>query len=273
MTALRLARRTLDAILIVALAVVALTAGVALLGPATGGRALVIGGGSMEPTIPVGSLILAAPGDGYRVGDVVAVQQGSSTPYTHRVTRLAELDGEPYVETKGDANEGPDPALVPVSAIIGRVDLALPLLGYLGVLLGSTVGLVGFLTVGGSLLLASGAFEEWERGRCAACAASEALSELGSPPDPGALSDPGALPAAGALPAPAAFALREHAPRRAERGPARTRVRETGRARLPFTPVLLERDRRNPRRHGLATTTAIDGHAASALAPTVELAA
>ncbi len=64
----------------------------------------VITGGSMEPTIPKGALVLAVPAASYGVGDVVAVAQPGNTPYTHRISRLAALDGEPYVETKGDAN-------------------------------------------------------------------------------------------------------------------------------------------------------------------------
>ena len=278
MTALRLARRTLDAILLVALVAVALTAGVALLAPVTGGRAMVIGGGSMEPTIPKGSLILAAPGGDYRVGDVVAVQPGTSTPYTHRVTRLAEVDGVSHVETKGDANDGPDPALVPVTSVIGRVDLALPLLGYLGVLLGSTAGLVGFVAVGGSLLLASGALEEWESGRCAACAAGAdpAADEAAGPIAAAATGRPGILSAGGAVLAPAGVAalprsaaqpttaLAAPSPRSVARVPARTRVRETGLARDPRSPVLLERDRRNPRRHGIATLPVVAAPAARA---------
>ena len=34
-------------------------------------------------------------------------------------------------------------------------------------------------------------------------------------------------------------------------------LRATGRARSPGTPVLLERDRRDPRRHGTATAPAV----------------
>ena len=256
MTALRWTRRTLDAILLVALVAVALTAGVALLAPATGGRTMVIGGGSMEPTIPKGSLILVAPADEYGVGDVVAVQQGASTPYTHRITRLAELDGVPYVETKGDANEGPDPAIVPVDSIIGRVDVSLPLLGYLGLLLGSMPGLVGFVALGGSLLLASGALEEWENDHCPVCAAKatagiEPTHRLNAP---AALAGPMAAAGAAAL-ASGGPTVRVR-PRAIPRTPAVVRVRETGRARDPHAPVLLERDRRNPRRHGIATAPA-----------------
>lgn len=224
MTAIRWTRRALDATLLVALATVALTAAVALAAPLTGGRALVIGGGSMEPSIPRGALVLAMPVARYEVGDVVAVGQPGATPYTHRVSRLAEYEGRPHVETRGDANEDPDPALVPAISIIGRVDLALPLLGYLGLLLGSVAGLVGFVAVGGSLLIMSGALEELDDRSCAACAAEAAgagTTAMGSPS--------------------------------LAREPAHGRVRDHRRARDPRLPVLLERDRRDPRRHGHVT--------------------
>ncbi len=122
MTALRWTRRLLDVLLVVAALAVVVTAATQLLAPVAGGRAMVIGGGSMEPAIGRGAFVLALPAgiETYAVGDVVTVQQGGATPYTHRITRLAELAGVPYVETKGDANAAPDPAIVPTGAIMGR---------------------------------------------------------------------------------------------------------------------------------------------------------
>ena len=78
MTALRWTRRLLDAILLAAVLTVTVTAGVTLLAPVLGGRALVIGGGSMEPAIDRGALVLSLPAgaEGYAIGDVVTVQQG-----------------------------------------------------------------------------------------------------------------------------------------------------------------------------------------------------
>jgi signal peptidase len=237
MTALRWTRRTLDAILVAAVVAVALIAGLTILAPVLGGRTMVIGGGSMEPAIGRGTLILALPGPPYAVGDVITVQQGGATPYTHRVTRLAELDGRPFVETKGDANPAPDPAIVPVEAIVGRVVVALPLLGYLSLLLATAAGLVGFLALGTTLLLVARLLEEVEERRCPACAAAPADGALADVAAPGALALPGgplaALPAFAAPIAP-------------------TRVRETGRARDPRTPVVSEADRRDPRRRRLA---------------------
>lgn len=238
MTALRWTRRALDALLVVAVLAVIVTAGLQLLAPLAGGRALVIGGGSMEPTIGHGAFVLALPAgpEGYAVGDVVTVQQGRATPYTHRITRLADLNGVPHVETKGDANAGPDPAIVPTAAIIGRIAVSVPLLGYLALLLGTAAGLAGFIAVCSSALILAWLIEDLEDQPCPACAAVVAVPPARTVPAAGLL-------AAGFFGALPAFA----APVR------RARVRDTGRARDAATPVLLERDRRDPRRHGTVT--------------------
>jgi signal peptidase len=248
MIALRWTRRALDLLLVVAVLAVVVTAALQLLTPLAGGRVLVIGGGSMEPTIDRGALALAFPAASYGIDDVVTVQQGGATPYTHRITRLADLKGVPHVETKGDANAAPDPALVPTAAITGRITLDVPLLGYVATLLGSAVGLAGFLAVCAAVLILVWVIEDLEDRDCPACAAEaggvEATTALrGIEATSAAFAGVGAL---GALPAFAAPT-------------ARARVREHGRARASSTPVLLERDRRDPRRRGTVTAPAEAG--------------
>lgn len=237
MTILRWTRRSLDALLVVAVVAVVATAAIQLLAPIAGGRALVIGGGSMEPTLGRGAFVLVLPAGpkGYAVGDVVTIQQGGGTPYTHRITRLADLKGVPYVETKGDANAGADPAVVPAAAVIGRIAVSVPLLGYLALLLGTTVGLAGFIALCVAVLFLVWLIEDLENQRCPACAAAVSMKD-GSAPGAG----PVATGTVGALPAFAVAA-------------APSRVRETGLARDPRMPVLRECDRRDPRRHGTAT--------------------
>jgi signal peptidase len=249
MTALHWTRRLLDILLVIAVLAVVVTAATQLLAPVAGGRAMVIGGGSMEPSIGRGAFVLALPAGaaGYAVGDVVTVQHGGGTPYTHRITRLADLAGVPYFETKGDANAAPDPAIVPTAAIIGRVALSVPLLGYLVMLLATAAGLVGFLAVCGTMLILVWVLEELEDQRCPECAAVASGLEAGSASAAASataadLPLPGHM-AAGALAGLPAFAV--SAPP--------SRVRATGRPRDPGTPVLLERDRRDPRRHGTPT--------------------
>jgi signal peptidase len=236
MTAIRWTRRILDALLVVAILAVVLAAGTTLLAPVLGGRALVVGGASMEPTIPRGSLVLVTPAgpEGYRLGDVVTVQQGASTPYTHRISRLTELRGLPYVETRGDANAQPDPAIVPITAIVGRAAYSLPFLGYLSLILGTATGLAGFLALCATILILVWVLEDLELDRCAECAAARAAAAR----EPVAVGGPpaGTASAAGVLAALPPFAAASPP----------TRVRETGSARDPRTPVLPESLRRTP---------------------------
>jgi signal peptidase len=171
MTALRWTRRALDALLVVAVLAAMVTATLQLLAPLAGGRTLVIGGGSMEPAIGRGAFVLTLPAgpEGYAVGDVVTIQQGGATPYTHRITRLAEVKGVAYVETRGDANAAPDPALVPTAAVTGRIAMNVPLLGYVALLLGTAAGLAGFLAVCAAALFLIWLLEDLEERDCLAC--------------------------------------------------------------------------------------------------------
>ncbi len=153
---IRAARRTVDVLLIVLIG--AVLVGVVLargLPLVTGGTTFVVAGGSMEPVIPMGSVVLAAPAspDALRPGDVVSLQTGPEhAVFTHRVVRLATLPDGLYIETKGDANPAVDPALVAATAVIGRVDLSVPYAGY-GVALLSTIQGVLFVCSLAALLL------------------------------------------------------------------------------------------------------------------------
>ena len=132
-------------------AVIGLTAS-GLLAQALGGRLVVIAGSSMDPALPIGSLAFERPAPRVTslVGEVVTIRGTGGLLVTHRVTRLATLDGVEYVETRGDANPAPDPVLAPRSAVIGRVDASVPYLGYVQVAL-SRPG--GWLTLVALLVL------------------------------------------------------------------------------------------------------------------------
>ena len=58
-----------------------------------------------------------------------------------------------YLETKGDANDGPDPSLVPFKDVLGRVSVSVPLAGFGIALLSSYQGVM-FLIAFGLVLLA-----------------------------------------------------------------------------------------------------------------------
>jgi hypothetical protein len=78
----------------------------------------------------------------------------SQAVFTHRITRIVERDGIPWIETRGDANAEVDPSLTSSEAVMGRVAVGLPMAGYLLTLLASPIGVVFALSLGGLLLVA-----------------------------------------------------------------------------------------------------------------------
>ena len=87
--------------------------------------------GSMEPEIPVGSLVLVketAPED-IAEGDVIAFssEKDQGVVVTHRVIEINSQERE-FI-TKGDANELRDMNPVPYSNLVGRVEKHYPKLG------------------------------------------------------------------------------------------------------------------------------------------------
>jgi signal peptidase len=135
------------------------------LAPLTGRQLFIVGGGSMEPTIPLGSLVISTPTDTgrIRVGDVVTIRGQGGVVITHRVTRLVDTAAGRFVELKGDANRSPDAALVPVSAVVGVSDQYLPFAGYAESFLSTVTGIVSALAMLGALLLAYLLLEMLER--------------------------------------------------------------------------------------------------------------
>lgn len=87
--------------------------------------------GSMEPAIPVGSLVYIKdmePED-VQIGDVIAYYGGrdSNAIITHRVVENRVIMGE-FI-TKGDANRTEDMNPVSYDQFIGRIELHMPELG------------------------------------------------------------------------------------------------------------------------------------------------
>src|SRR2546426_3061769 len=148
-------RRITDVALISLIAVVLLAVGLSKLVPLSGRHTIVIGGASMEPAIQLGSTVVITPVDPVllAVGDVVSLQVGEArTTFTHRIVTIVDRADGRWIRTKGDANADPDPTLVRASTVIGRVDLVVPLIGYLIVLLSAPIGILFVLGLGATLL-------------------------------------------------------------------------------------------------------------------------
>ena len=109
--------------------------------------------GSMEPTLPVDSLVYvekAAPEE-ILPGEIVAFWENGEA-VTHRVTENRRTDSS-FI-TRGDANDVDDFDPVPYLNLIGRVKYCLPGLGVLRLSFGSTEGrlaLIG-IALSGALL-------------------------------------------------------------------------------------------------------------------------
>jgi len=125
-------RRLLDALLIALILVVLVGVVLGKLVPLTGRETIVIGGRSMEPTLPLGSAVVNGRADPATLaaGQIVSLKAGpQNTLYTHRIVAVIDRPDGRWVQTKGDANPEEDPTLVPASAIVGRTEFIVPLAG------------------------------------------------------------------------------------------------------------------------------------------------
>ena len=155
LTLIRLVRRVVGLIGIALFAVLVVFSLFLHIAPWTGRQLFVIGGGSMEPSIPLGSMVIVTPTDAMTigVGDVVTIRADNGAVVTHRVSQVVDGPDGRFFELRGDANEGPDGGLVPARAIVGAADQYVPYAGYAQKFLSTVPGVVTALAVLGALLL------------------------------------------------------------------------------------------------------------------------
>lgn len=89
-------------------------------------RSFVVLTGSMEPSIPVGSMIYTQPKPSYEVGEVITFIDKEKRTVTHRIT--AKQANDIYV-TRGDANNKADNDTVLQDNVLGAVFFQLPEVG------------------------------------------------------------------------------------------------------------------------------------------------
>ena len=97
-------RVVLEALLLTLVAGALALVGLGRLAPALGHPVFIIRSGSMTPTIPVGGAVVLSISSRPRTSGLATWSRFASTTgaiFTHRVTRLASLQGVPCVETKG----------------------------------------------------------------------------------------------------------------------------------------------------------------------------
>lgn len=107
-------------------------------------RSYVVQTGSMEPEIPVGSIILSIPQKTYQLGDVVLFKDDESRIVAHRVSQSIIKDGQIFYQTKGDANNALDSKLAAGSMISGKQFFSIPSVGKISAFIKT---IPGFLVV------------------------------------------------------------------------------------------------------------------------------
>ena len=181
-------RRICDSLLIVLIAVVLFGVALGRLVPLSGRTTLIIGGGSMEPAMPIGSAVVVdpvSPAD-IHVGDVVSLRSGShlQSIFTHRVTGIVPREGTIWIETKGDANVAVDPSITSTEHVIGRVSATIPYAGFLLALLSVPSGVLFVVLLAAILLTLTWLLESFEIERVARASSRTGPATPNVPPAP-----------------------------------------------------------------------------------------
>ena len=152
---------------------------------------------SMTPAIAPGDVVVVAERDPatVAVGDVITFSRGTSdVPVTHRVVGVAETANGLAFETMGDANEGPDPGLVPAANLVGVVALTIPYIGFVIQFAGTTAGFATLVVLPFGLLAVT---ELWSLVQSRNEA--ETVAAPGASDDPDTSDDAGSPTAAAAV--------------------------------------------------------------------------
>lgn len=121
----------------------------------TGARPLIVISGSMEPTIPTGSVVFSTPGPAGDVGrgDIATLERPRGLGLiTHRVVSTKKISSDGWqITMKGDANKTADPEPYQVSTA-GRYRFHVARLGYVAEFIRGGNGLALPIAVGLLLL-------------------------------------------------------------------------------------------------------------------------
>ena len=114
----------------------------------------VIMSSSMEPTIPIGSIVVVkrVNPDDVKVSNIIVFQRSDAKTLHRVIDKIVENDSY-YFKTKGDANEDPDPWIVQPEQVRGALLLTIPYYGYLIYFAGTPIGFVLMVIIPAILLI------------------------------------------------------------------------------------------------------------------------
>jgi len=130
------------------------------LAPHFGHHIFAVRGAAMEPALPVGSLLLVRqvdPAD-LAVGDIITFRF-DDRPLTRRITAVGAGEQAGFA-VAADASTDTSGLHTPATALVGRVDAYVPLIGELVALMGGGAGPLVLLSIVGVLMLAGWSLDE-----------------------------------------------------------------------------------------------------------------
>jgi signal peptidase len=114
-------------------------------------------GGSMTPTIPIGSVVAvkSLEASAIKVGDIINFRTGTEgdNVVTHRVVEVSNDSGALSFRTAGDSNAKPDGSAVLAENVVGKVWFHVPFLGYLSSFVTTRLGFILLILVPGIFII------------------------------------------------------------------------------------------------------------------------
>lgn len=101
--------------------------------------------GSMQPTIPQGSIIYVQKNSTYDRGDIIAFENKAKQTVTHRVVEKIQKKDGVFYKTKGDANNTADQELVAEKEIVGKNIFSIPYVGKITIFLKTPQGFISLI--------------------------------------------------------------------------------------------------------------------------------
>ena len=113
---------------------------------------LVVRTGSMEPTLPVGSVVVIKPVDPNKLqkDEIICFKLSEPQSITHRIIDITD-DG--FI-TKGDANNAPDNFVVEKKDVIGKVVFAIPYVGHINHFVKTPLGFILLIVLPATIIMA-----------------------------------------------------------------------------------------------------------------------
>jgi len=114
-------------------------------------------GGSMMPTIPIGSVVAvkSVEASAIKAGDIITFRTSIETykVVTHRVVEVSNDSGALSFRTAGDSNAKPDGSAVLAENVVGKVWFYVPFLGYLSSFVTTRLGFILLIVVPGIFII------------------------------------------------------------------------------------------------------------------------